>query len=64
MFLIFRIYFTFYTFQDNIEQGMFFIIYEQKSLQDFLHVENLAQGHELAAKALTKERNFIAVGTW
>lgn len=47
---------------DNVEQGLFFIIYAPDTLQDFLHVDNLAQAHELAGQALSKEKEFCAAG--
>ncbi|XP_045213063.2 short-chain dehydrogenase/reductase family 42E member 1-like isoform X2 [Mercenaria mercenaria] len=47
---------------DYIEKGLFSIIYETDTLQDFLHVENLAQAHELAGKALTKDKSYVAAG--
>ena len=56
-------YYLFYYLQDYIEKGLFSIIYETDTLQDFLHVENLAQAHELAGRALTDDKNFIAVSS-
>lgn len=47
---------------DYIERGLFSIIYETDTLQDFLHVENLAQAHELAGKALSEEKCYVAAG--
>ncbi|XP_060592780.1 short-chain dehydrogenase/reductase family 42E member 1-like [Ruditapes philippinarum] len=47
---------------DYIEKGLFSIIYETDTLQDFLHVENLAQAHELAGRGLTEDKNCIAAG--
>ena len=46
-----------------MEQGLFFIIYAPDTLQDFLHVDNLAQAHELAGQALSKEKEFCAVSS-
>ncbi|KAL4240509.1 hypothetical protein ACF0H5_001300 [Mactra antiquata] len=47
---------------DTIERGLFCIIYETSTLQDFLHVDNLAQAHELAGLGLTQDKNYIAAG--
>lgn len=46
----------------NIEQGLFCIVFNPKSLQDFLHVDNLAQAHDLAGQALTKDKEYIGAG--
>ncbi|XP_052762771.1 short-chain dehydrogenase/reductase family 42E member 1-like [Mya arenaria] len=47
---------------NNIEQGLFFIIYKKESLQDFLHVENLAQAHRKAGEALTETKGYVSAG--
>lgn len=47
---------------DYIERGLFSIVYATDTLQDFLHVENLAAAHQLAGEALTKEKGYVAAG--
>ncbi|XP_052267366.1 short-chain dehydrogenase/reductase family 42E member 1-like isoform X1 [Dreissena polymorpha] len=46
----------------NLEAGLLAVTYERASLQDFLHVENLALAHELAGQGLTEEKKYIAAG--
>ena len=50
-------------FQNNTEQGLFFMNFEPDSLQDFLHVDNLTQAHEQAGRALSEEREHVAVSS-
>lgn len=46
-----------------IEKGIFSFVYgEPSSLVEFVHVDNLVSAHELAAKALTPERQCSAAG--
>lgn len=46
-----------------IEKGIFRFVYgEPNSLVEFVHVDNLVSAHELAAKALTAERQYTAAG--
>lgn len=46
-----------------IEKGIFCFVYgEPSSLVEFVHVDNLVSAHELAAKALTAERQYSAAG--
>ncbi|CAH1795070.1 unnamed protein product [Owenia fusiformis] len=46
-----------------IERGYFSMIYgADKTLVDFLHVDNLVQAHVLAGKGLTSQRDHIAQG--
>ncbi|GFO23654.1 short-chain dehydrogenase/reductase family 42e member 1-like [Plakobranchus ocellatus] len=46
----------------NSQQGLVKITYGSRdSKVDFLHVDNLAQAHALAAEALTSDRNYVAV---
>ena len=46
-----------------IEKGIFSFVYgEPSSLVEFVHVDNLVSAHELAAKALTAERQYSAAG--
>ncbi|XP_069123999.1 short-chain dehydrogenase/reductase family 42E member 1-like isoform X2 [Argopecten irradians] len=45
-----------------LEQGLLVATAAPESLQDFLHVENLAQGHLLAGEGLTEARGYVAAG--
>ncbi|KAI5097969.1 short-chain dehydrogenase/reductase family 42E member 1 isoform 1, partial [Silurus meridionalis] len=46
-----------------IERGLFRFVYgDPKSLVEFVHVDNLVSAHELAAEALTGERQHRATG--
>lgn len=46
-----------------IEKGIFSFVYgEASSLVEFVHVDNLVSAHELAAEALTAERQYSAAG--
>lgn len=46
-----------------IERGIFQFVYgDPSSLVEFVHVDNLVSAHELAAKALTKEKGYCAAG--
>ena len=48
-------------FQSYVEQGLLIMTYGGGTLQDFLHVDNLVQGHILAGQALAKNKHCIAV---
>ncbi|OWF52098.1 short-chain dehydrogenase/reductase family 42E member 1-like isoform X1 [Mizuhopecten yessoensis] len=45
-----------------VEQGLLVVSAAPESVQDFLHVENLAQGHLLAGEGLTEDRGYVAAG--
>lgn len=45
-----------------VEQGLMIMTYGGGTLQDFLHVDNLVQGHILAGQALSADRECIAGG--
>ncbi|KAK3593618.1 hypothetical protein CHS0354_025510 [Potamilus streckersoni] len=45
-----------------IEKGYYCMTYGMKTKQDFLHVENVAQAHQLAGEALTEIKNYKAAG--
>ncbi|KAK3778614.1 hypothetical protein RRG08_010911 [Elysia crispata] len=46
-----------------LEQGLVKVTYGSRdSKVDFLHVDNLAQAHALAAEALTSQKHYIAAG--
>ncbi|KAG9474928.1 short-chain dehydrogenase/reductase family 42E member 1 [Eleutherodactylus coqui] len=47
----------------NLDQGLFMFSYgDRNNLVQFVHVDNLASAHILAAKALTDEKDYIAAG--
>ncbi|XP_076447537.1 short-chain dehydrogenase/reductase family 42E member 1-like [Babylonia areolata] len=46
-----------------LEQGLVVMTYGSRdSLVDFLHVDNLVQGHVLAARGLSSEKDYVAAG--
>nr|KAG5709511.1 hypothetical protein BaRGS_023193 [Batillaria attramentaria] len=46
-----------------LEQGLVAMTYGSRdSLVDFLHVDNLVQGHILAARGLSPDKQFVAAG--
>ncbi|KAK3090039.1 hypothetical protein FSP39_008726 [Pinctada imbricata] len=45
-----------------VEAGFLLMLYGEGSLQDFLHVDNLVQGHILAMQALSPANHSVAAG--
>ncbi|KAG8562818.1 hypothetical protein GDO81_015828 [Engystomops pustulosus] len=47
----------------NVDRGLFIFSYgDRNNLVQFVHVDNLASAHILAAKGLTEEKSYIAAG--